>query len=90
VDEIDAAHERALIVKRGVWQPVDRADEQGFLHPVHRGGDHSPFRLADHTVRHQCGQHSGDGKPPGFLFVTVFLVVLAIVLLAWLKKIKWR
>ena len=31
--------------KGGVEQPVGRADEQGLLHPVHRGGHFSPFGL---------------------------------------------
>ena len=75
--------------KGGVEQPVGRADELSHGHPAHRGGDLSPYSPVDRAFGDQRGRPSGNGHSVGFLIVTTFLVVLAIDLIAWFKKIKW-
>ena len=89
VEDIDAARERALITQEELNSRLSEQMNRAMYMLSIVAAIFLPLGLLTGLLGINVGGIPGTESPWAFLIVTVFLVVLAIFLIAWFKKIKW-
>ena len=89
VEDIDAARERALISQEELNNRLSEQMNRAMYTLSIVAAIFLPLGLLTGLLGINVGGIPGTESPWAFLIVTVFLVVLAIVLIAWFKKLKW-
>lgn len=89
VEDIDAARERALISQEELNNRLAERMNRAMYTLSIVAAIFLPLGLLTGLLGINVGGIPGTENPKAFLIVTVFLVVLAIVLVGWFRKIKW-
>lgn len=89
VEDIDAARERALIAQEELNNRLTEQMNRAMYTLSIVAAIFLPLGLLTGLLGINVGGIPGTESPWAFLIVTVFLFVLAIVLIAWFKKLKW-
>ena len=89
VEDIDAARERALISQEELNNRLAERMNRAMYTLSIVAAIFLPLGLLTGLLGINVGGIPGTENPRAFLIVTVFLGVLAIVLIAWFKKLKW-
>jgi zinc transporter len=89
VEDIDAARERALISQEELNNRLAERMNRAMYTLSIVAAIFLPLGLLTGLLGINVGGIPGTESPWAFMIVTVFLVVLAIVLIAWFKKLKW-
>jgi zinc transporter len=89
VEDIDAARERALISQEELNNRLAERMNRAMYTLSIVAAIFLPLGLLTGLLGINVGGIPGTENPRAFLMVTAFLVVLAIVLITWFKKIKW-
>jgi zinc transporter len=89
VEDIDAARERALIAQEELNNRLSEQMNRAMYTLSIVAAIFLPLGLLTGLLGINVGGIPGTESPWAFMIVTVFLVVLAIVLIAWFKKLKW-
>jgi zinc transporter len=89
VEDIDTARERALIAQEELNSRMAERMNRAMYTLSIVAAIFLPLGLLTGLLGINVGGMPGSENPWAFLIVTVFLVVLAIVLIAWFKRIKW-
>ena len=89
VEDIDAARERALIAQEELNNRLSEQMNRAMYTLSIVAAIFLPLGLLTGLLGINVGGIPGTESPWAFFIVTVFLMVLAIVLIAWFKKLKW-
>ncbi len=89
VEDIDAARERALIAQEELNNRLSEQMNRAMYTLSIVAAIFLPLGLLTGLLGINVGGIPGTESPWAFLIVTCFLVVLAIFLVAWFKKLKW-
>lgn len=89
VEDIDAARERALIAQEELNNRLSEQMNRAMYTLSIVAAIFLPLGLLTGLLGINVGGIPGTESPWAFLVVTIFLFVLAIVLIAWFKKLKW-
>lgn len=89
VEDIDTARERALISQEELNNRLSEHMNRAMYTLSIVAAIFLPLGLLTGLLGINVGGIPGTESPWAFLIVTVFLVVLAIVLVTWFKKLKW-
>ena len=89
VEDIDAARERALIAQEELNNRLSEQMNRAMYTLSIVAAIFLPLGLLTGLLGINVGGIPGTESPWAFLIVTVFLFVLAILLIAWFKKLKW-
>jgi zinc transporter len=89
VEDIDAARERALIAQEELNSRLSEQMNRAMYTLSIVAAIFLPLGLLTGLLGINVGGIPGTENPWAFLIVTLFLVVLAIFLIAWFKKLKW-
>jgi zinc transporter len=89
VEDIDAARERALIAQEELNNRLSEQMNRAMYTLSIVAAIFLPLGLLTGLLGINVGGIPGTDNPWAFLIVTVFLFGLAIVLIAWFRKIKW-
>jgi zinc transporter len=89
VEDIDAVRERALIAQEELNSRLAERMNRAMYTLSIVAAIFLPLGLLTGLLGINVGGIPGTENPRAFLIVTVFLVVLAVVLIAWFKRIKW-
>jgi len=89
VEDIDAARERALIAQEELNNRLTEQMNRAMYTLSIVAAIFLPLGLLTGLLGINVGGIPGTESPWAFLIVTVFLFVLAIVMIAWFKKLKW-
>ncbi len=89
VEDIDAARERALIAQEELNNRLSEQMNRAMYTLSIVAAIFLPLGLLTGLLGINVGGIPGTESPWAFLIVTVFLFVLAVVLIAWFKKLKW-
>jgi len=89
VEDIDAARERALIAQEELNSRLSEQMNRAMYTLSIIAAVFMPLGLLTGLLGINVGGIPGTENPWAFSIVTVFLVVLAVFLIVWFKKIKW-
>ncbi|WP_372683610.1 zinc transporter ZntB [Desulfosarcina sp.] len=89
VEDIDAARERALIAQEELNNRLSEQMNRAMYTLSIVAAIFLPLGLLTGLLGINVGGIPGTESPWAFLIVTVFLFVMAVVLIAWFKKLKW-
>jgi zinc transporter len=89
VEDIDAARERALIAQEELNSRLSEQMNRAMYTLSIVAAIFLPLGLLTGLLGINVGGIPGTESPWAFLVVTVLLLALAIVLIAWFRKIKW-
>ena len=89
VEDIDAARERALVSQEELNNRLAERMNRAMYTLSIVAAIFLPLGLLTGLLGINVGGIPGTESPWAFMIVTVFLVALAIVLIAWFKKLKW-
>jgi len=89
VEDIDAARERALISQEELNNRLAERMNRAMYTLSIVAAIFLPLGLLTGLLGINVGGIPGTENPWAFLIVTVFLVALAVFLIAWFRKIKW-
>jgi zinc transporter len=89
VEDIDAARERALITQEELNSRLSEQMNRAMYTLSIVAAIFLPLGLLTGLLGINGGGIPGTESPWAFLVVTVLLLALAIVLIAWFRKIKW-
>jgi zinc transporter len=89
VEDIDAARERALICQEELNSRLSEQMNRAMYTLSIVAAIFLPLGLLTGLLGINVGGIPGTESPRAFLIVTALLVVCAILLIAWFKKIKW-
>ena len=89
VEDIDAARERALIVQEELNSRLSEQMNRAMYTLSIVAAIFLPLGLLTGLLGINVGGIPGTESPWAFFIVTVFLILMAIFLIAWFKRIKW-
>lgn len=89
VEDIDAARERALIAQEELSSRLSEQMNRAMYTLTIVAAIFLPLGLLTGLLGINVGGIPGTDSPWAFLIVTIFLVLLAIFLIFWFKRIKW-